>query len=122
MPTRSALTVPNRSAITALGLGALAAISVAVSSPAAASVSLATAPSGCAIGWNGPPATVGVTSCLHGTDYAHVRCTDELRGSSIWINGPRVNAGKLSRVTCPKQGGVQFIIETPYSSNIKVLY
>jgi hypothetical protein len=115
--------MPPRSAITALSLGALAAISVAVSSPAAASVSLATAPSGCTFGVNGPPATRGGVACNHGTGYyVRVRCTDELRGSSVWINGPRVNAVHVSQVTCPKLGGVQFIIETPYLRNMKVLY
>ncbi|MGI8665077.1 MAG: hypothetical protein ACR2N4_03470 [Jatrophihabitans sp.] len=94
-----------RTAIRAAGLViAVGASSLIVASPASA------APGSCAF-YRNPSKTTGGVLCTSGsgTYYAHITCTDELRGSNSYINGPRVNIGTGSAVVCPKEGGVQFI-------------
>lgn len=38
-----------------------------------------------------------------------VKCTDELRGSSVNEFGPYVSSGNVSAKTCPDEGGTQWL-------------
>ena len=97
--------------VTALGAGALL-----FAAPQAATAT----PSDCVSVVDTDQAGAG-GACFSGTGsyYLRIYCTDELRGSSAWFNGPRVGIGKQSFVDCPRSGGVQWIIEGPLSDHVK---
>lgn len=69
-------------------------------------------PSGCTFtGYNG--GTSASAHCTSGTGQFRVwvNCEDELRGSGAEFDGPWTNVGGTSHVSCPFEGGVQWIIE-----------
>lgn len=85
---------------TALAIGATAAISM----PSATAM-----PDSCTTG--GYYAATAWALCTSGTGHynVHIECTDELRDSSGWYDGPVVSIGHKSSKTCPYLGGVQWV-------------
>ncbi|MGI8665325.1 MAG: hypothetical protein ACR2N4_04760 [Jatrophihabitans sp.] len=84
----------------------LGGMSVATSQSASAT------PSGCTFtGHNG--GTTASAKCTSGSGRFRVwvNCVDELRGSGSEFDGPWTNIGGTSKVTCPREGGVQWDIQ-----------